>query len=408
MANSSFIAPADMKATGDFSHNETTNMSFPEEFVPFKLVASQPEAYIVPILFAIIFIIGVVGNGTLIVTVIKNKTMRNTPNIFLVSLALGDLLIILVSVPVTATYYTFNEWTYGAAMCKINELLQTLSLGISVFTLVALSGDRYMAIVYPMSRHKGSTMVRTMVTATLIWVFSALLASLEGVAAHIVSRPHWNYTVHVCVTHPAAWGAWYPKFHILFRFSVYFAIPILIISSFYASMARILIISGRRMPGEAPRFLSGVKGAATKQMEARKKVARLVLSFVFVFMACWLPRYVYLLWFHFDSGTYNLFWHVFKIVGFCLCFINSCVNPLALYFLSHQFRRYYNRYLFCWCRHPRTYHNGSEYSEASKMFNLQSKRNSTSVTEMTTNLVADRAGKPTSCRDNYRGRQLLR
>lgn len=46
----------------------------------------------------------------------------------------------------------------------------------------------------------------------------------------------------------------------------------------------------------------------------------------------------------------NMFWHVFKILAFCLSFVNSCVNPLALYFISRQFRRYYDRYLFCCCR----------------------------------------------------------
>lgn len=85
-------------------------------------------------------------------------------------------------------------------------------------------------------------------------------------------------------------------------------------------------------------------------MEARKKVARLVLSFVVVFVVCWLPRHVWNFWYHFDPAEMNMFWHVFKIVAFCLSFINSCVNPLALYFLSRQFRRYYDRYLFCGCR----------------------------------------------------------
>lgn len=74
-----------------------------------------------------------------------------------------------------------------------------------------------------------------------------------------------------------------------------------------------------------------------------------MLSFVIVFIICWLPRHIYFLWFYYDPGLYNMFWHVFKIVGFCLGFINSCVNPLALYFLSKQFRRYYNRYMFCCC-----------------------------------------------------------
>ena len=85
-------------------------------------------------------------------------------------------------------------------------------------------------------------------------------------------------------------------------------------------------------------------------MEARKKVARLVLSFVVVFVVCWLPRHVFYFWYNFDPAEYNMFWHVFKIVAYCLSYVNSCVNPLALYFLSRQFRRYYDRYLFCCCR----------------------------------------------------------
>lgn len=78
-----------------------------------------------------------------------------------------------------------------------------------------------------------------------------------------------------------------------------------------------------------------------------------MLSFVVVFVVCWLPRHVWYFWYHFDPAQYDMFWHVFKIVAYCLSFINSCVNPLALYFLSRQFRRYYDRYLFCCCRrHP--------------------------------------------------------
>lgn len=225
-------------------------------------------------------------------------------------------------------------------------------------------------------------MWRTMGIAAMIWVVSAMLASLEAVAAHTFTA---NYNLQLCSPYPSSWGKWYQKFHVIFRFLIYFAIPLLIIGSFYVSMARILVLSGKHIPGETPRY-GGVRVAATKQTEARKKVARLVLLFVVVFVVCWLPRHVYLFWYHFEiNGTFTIFWHVFKIIGFCFSFINSCVNPLALYVLSDQFRRYYNRYIFCWCRPSRSYFSGGEYSEASKMFQLQSNRNSTALTEMETN-----------------------
>lgn len=49
----------------------------PEEYVPYSM---RPETYIIPVLFAIIFIIGVIGNGTLIVIFLKHRSMRNVPN----------------------------------------------------------------------------------------------------------------------------------------------------------------------------------------------------------------------------------------------------------------------------------------------------------------------------------------
>ena len=45
-----------------------------------------PEWFVVPLVFGLIFVVGVVGNGTLIFTVLVNKNMRTTPNVLLVSL----------------------------------------------------------------------------------------------------------------------------------------------------------------------------------------------------------------------------------------------------------------------------------------------------------------------------------
>lgn len=42
-------------------------------------------------------------------------------------------------------------------------------------------------------------------------------------------------------------------------------------------------------------------------------------------------------------NDYNAFWHVLRIIGFCLSFGNSCANPIALYFVSAAFRKHFNR-----------------------------------------------------------------
>ena len=96
-------------------------------YIPYNM---RPETYIVPVLFALIFVVGVLGNGTLVLIFIRNSNMRNVPNTYIFSLALGDLLVIVTSVPFTSTLYTvsryFNSNLYKAVIdstvCMLRHL----------------------------------------------------------------------------------------------------------------------------------------------------------------------------------------------------------------------------------------------------------------------------------------------
>lgn len=92
-----------------------------------------------------------------------------------------------------------------------------------------------------------------------------------------------------------------------------------------------------------------------RQVRARKKVAKTVLAFVLVFAVCFLPYHVFMLWFYLNPKSqddYNIFWHVLRIAGFCLCYSNSCINPIALYLVSGTFRKHFDRQLFWWIVKP--------------------------------------------------------
>src|SRR6218665_912683 len=120
----------------------------------------SPETFVVPVLLAIIFVIGLVGNATLIFIVLRNKPMRTKPNVLILNLSMGDFLLILFSFPFTSIIFTLPEWPFGSATCKLNEFMQTLSVGVSIFTLTALSADRFIAIVYPLASSSSSSLTR--------------------------------------------------------------------------------------------------------------------------------------------------------------------------------------------------------------------------------------------------------
>lgn len=93
--------------------------------------------------YGIIIIVGLVGNVTLMKTCLLVKSMRTVPNLFLSSLALGDLLLLVTCAPVDASRYLVDEWLFGRVGCKLIPFIQLTSVGVSVFTLTALSADRY-------------------------------------------------------------------------------------------------------------------------------------------------------------------------------------------------------------------------------------------------------------------------
>ncbi|XP_037799457.1 neuropeptide CCHamide-1 receptor-like [Penaeus monodon] len=211
----------------------------------------------------------------------------------------------------------------GETVCRASEFVKTWS-GITVFTLTALSADRYMAIVRPVSHHVSDTADRvTVIVAVGIWVFSAILALPAALFSHVPDKfTPTGEKYHICTPFPPYLGDLYPKIHTLVKFIVYYVLPLVLIATFYVLMARHLLVSAQHLPGEA--------AGQQRQVQARRKVAKMN-----------------------SSMNYNIYWHSFRIVGFCLSFINSCINPIALYFVSGTFRKYFNRHVFCWCTRRR-------------------------------------------------------
>ncbi|CAL4103119.1 unnamed protein product, partial [Meganyctiphanes norvegica] len=191
----------------------------------------------------------------------------------------------------------------------------------------------------------GSAWGHTLRVAVAIWVLSILLATPGAVFTHV--RSFWvtdEKQIAVCFPFPEYLPDWYQRANVLVKSVVYYFLPLVVITSFYILMAKHLLTSDD-LPGEAhPVF--------HKQIKTRRKVAKIVLCFVLIFALCFLPNHIFMLWFYFHpraSEQYNDFWHSLRILGFCFTFINSCINPIALYCISGTFRKQYNIYLFCCC-----------------------------------------------------------
>ncbi|XP_028635089.1 neuromedin-B receptor [Grammomys surdaster] len=297
---------------------------------------------VIPSLYLIIISVGLLGNIMLVKIFLTNSAMRSVPNIFISNLAAGDLLLLLTCVPVDASRYFFDEWVFGKLGCKLIPAIQLTSVGVSVFTLTALSADRYRAIVNPMDMQTSGVVLWTSLKAVGIWVVSVLLAVPEAVfseVARIDSLDNSSFTA--CIPYPQT-DELHPKIHSVLIFLVYFLIPLVIISIYYYHIAKTLIKSAHNLPGEYNEHTK-------KQMETRKRLAKIVLVFVGCFVFCWFPNHVLYLYrsFNYKEIDPSLGHMIVTLVARVLSFSNSCVNPFALYLLSESFRKHFNSQLCC-------------------------------------------------------------
>jgi len=82
--------------------------------------------------YVVVFVIGVVGNGLVCFVVWIDRQLRTVTNLFIVNLAVADLIIIVVCLPPTVLGDVTETWYLGPVMCKIVLYLQVRTCSLFV------------------------------------------------------------------------------------------------------------------------------------------------------------------------------------------------------------------------------------------------------------------------------------
>ncbi|KAK7945077.1 hypothetical protein WMY93_000805 [Mugilogobius chulae] len=158
--------------------------------------------YINTVVSCLVFVVGIIGNSTLLRIIYKNKCMRNGPNILIASLALGDLLHIIIGIPINVYKLLAEDWPFGVTLCKLVPFVQKASVGITVLSLCALSIDRYRAVA-SWSRIKGIGVPKWMaIEIALIWIISIILAVPEAIGFDMITMDYKGEHLRICLLHP--------------------------------------------------------------------------------------------------------------------------------------------------------------------------------------------------------------
>lgn len=178
--------------------------------------AAAPGAALVATL-ALLALLTAVGNGTVILTICTTRKLRLPANYLICSLAVTDLLVALLVMPVSIVYMATETWRLGEAVCNLWLCVDMTCCTCSILHLCLIALDRYWAITRAVEYARKRSASRAAGMVGMAWAISIFISlpplfwrqraskdSGDGRLQHcIIEHDHLGYTIY------STFGAFY-------------------------------------------------------------------------------------------------------------------------------------------------------------------------------------------------------
>ncbi|XP_034459194.1 5-hydroxytryptamine (serotonin) receptor 1A b [Hippoglossus hippoglossus] len=119
---------------------------------------------------AALILCAIFGNACVVAAVALERSLQNVASYLIGSLAVTDLMVSVLVLPMAALYQVLNRWTLGQVPCDIFISLDMLCCTSSILHLCAIALDRYWAITEPIEYMKKRTPRRAAVLISVTWI----------------------------------------------------------------------------------------------------------------------------------------------------------------------------------------------------------------------------------------------
>jgi len=322
----------------DGDYNSTSYNDTDSENENFKEYVKFFNQYQVPI-YAVPFIFGTISNVILLIIIICNKDMRTFPNMYILNLAISDIINLTVLFSESCANRISDTWLQGDFMCTFLPFCRRISVGLSAYSVAVYSFQRYRITVKPFQVLFSSPATWLVPFSTIfgVWIVAALFAVPSA-----LSKYPCDVSFHYKIIK-------YYNLVVIFELLVSCVLPLCAIAFSYVMTARHLMESSRSL----------FEGTQNPLAKKRRNTAKIVMGLTFVFLISYVPYHVF--WTYniyrlkglgFSTFTsllyhsnYDLPYSYLISNGFLL--INSCLNPVALFCTSSQFRKHLKSYITC-------------------------------------------------------------
>jgi muscarinic acetylcholine receptor M3 len=152
-------------------HENFLNTTGPLNVPPFNTT----ETILIVLIAGLLALLTIGGNVLVMLSFKVDKQLRTITNYFLLSLAVADLIIGLISMPLFTLFILYGYWPLGPIICDSWLAVDYLMSNASVLNLLIISFDRYLSITRPLTYRTRRTTRRALCMIAAAWLISLVL-----------------------------------------------------------------------------------------------------------------------------------------------------------------------------------------------------------------------------------------
>lgn len=299
---------------------------------------STVETVIKALAYFIILIVSLVGNILLILVIHKNKQLRKSINYFVFNMAVSDLFNPLTIMPIriaqiisgSGSWNVDNPWILGNILCKLSYFLPDVSLVVSIESLLLVSMDRFVAVVFPLKAKLISPKAR-LISIGCAWLVAIAVHTSYFYTfrlLHIENKTYCKSDWGPLETHTE-------KRYFMANFIAFIIIPVCLLAMMYGFIACTLKTKNKK---SKERLSSGQR----KRDQQLKKIVRLSVAIIIAFGVCTIPVLVFtftliFLW-NWKVPAICAYHNVIPFICLFMLHLWSAVNPCICFIFNKKYR----------------------------------------------------------------------
>ena len=282
-------------------------------------------------------IASLLGNMLVCISVYRNTRLRTTTNVYIVALAISDLLSAIFVMPIAAAVLISGRWPFGETLCQMHAFFTLFTVYISPVTMGFTALNRYVRMCKSEPQYqKFFSKRKSRVTLACAWAFVISyiwIMRLAGLQNYYFD-PGYAACLHDNFNNSAR------VIHYFFVIGLFFVLPLAITIFSYRKVFRkiqehnmVLIPALQRQDGNT----------TVSRFEIR--LSKSLFAVVFVFMLCWIPSWIITILTRFNI-TETMPRNVQLLCAFSVNLSNT-INPFIYAGMNPLFRREFRRIICC-------------------------------------------------------------